>query len=99
MALPDGERKALEAKALAQFKAMKLPAVRFAHVYQPILAKKEVDTLPFIQHLEATIPTGRAINPVSGTNWEGTGVQPDIPCAAAESLDQAHALALAQLAD
>ncbi|GAA1725867.1 S41 family peptidase [Nonomuraea bangladeshensis] len=49
-------------------------------------------------HLEVTVPTGRAINPVSGTNWEGTGVQPDIPCAAAESLDQAHALALARLA-
>ncbi|RCH64952.1 peptidase S41 [Streptomyces sp. SDr-06] len=48
-------------------------------------------------HLEATIPVGRAINPVSGTNWEGTGVQPDVPCAAAESLDQALALALAQL--
>jgi len=50
-------------------------------------------------HLEATIPTGRAINPVSSANWEGTGVQPDIPCAAAQSLDQAHALALAQLTD
>ncbi|GGL57140.1 interphotoreceptor retinoid-binding protein [Planomonospora parontospora subsp. antibiotica] len=50
-------------------------------------------------HLEVTVPTGRAINPVSGTNWEGIGVQPDIPCAAAESLDQAHALALARLAD
>ena len=49
-------------------------------------------------HLEATVPTGRAINPVSGTNWEGTGVQPDIPCAAADSLDRAHALALARLA-
>ncbi|GIH92232.1 S41 family peptidase [Planobispora siamensis] len=49
-------------------------------------------------HLEATVPTGRAINPVSGTNWEGTGVQPDVPCAAAGSLDQAHALALARLA-
>jgi C-terminal processing protease CtpA/Prc len=49
-------------------------------------------------HLEATIPMGRAINPVSGTNWEGTGLQPDIPCAAADSLDHAHALALAQLA-
>ncbi|MBT2385882.1 S41 family peptidase [Streptomyces sp. ISL-11] len=49
-------------------------------------------------HLEATIPTGRAINPVSGTNWEGTGVQPDIPCAAADSLDHAHALALTHLA-
>jgi hypothetical protein len=49
-------------------------------------------------HLEATIPTGRAVNPVSGTNWEGTGVQPDVPCAASDALDHAHALALAQLA-
>ncbi|MEV6575670.1 S41 family peptidase [Streptomyces sp. NPDC051577] len=49
-------------------------------------------------HLEATVPMGRAINPVSGTNWEGTGVQPDIPCAAADSLARAHALALARLA-
>ncbi|MFE5138411.1 S41 family peptidase [Streptomyces fagopyri] len=49
-------------------------------------------------HLEATIPVGRAINPVSGTNWEGTGVQPDIPVAAADSLAHAHALALARLA-
>jgi hypothetical protein len=49
-------------------------------------------------HLEATIPTGRAINPVSGANWEGVGVQPDVACAAGESLDRAHALALARLA-
>ncbi|WP_086770240.1 S41 family peptidase [Streptomyces bobili] len=49
-------------------------------------------------HLEATVPVGRAINPVSGTNWEGTGVQPDIPCAAADALGHAHALALARLA-
>lgn len=49
-------------------------------------------------HLEATVPFGRAVNPVSGTNWEGVGVRPDIPCAAAESLGQAHALALVRLA-
>ncbi|WP_371614035.1 S41 family peptidase [Streptomyces sp. NBC_00454] len=49
-------------------------------------------------HLEATVPVGRAINPVSGTNWEGVGVQPDVPCAAADSLAHAHALALARLA-
>ncbi|MFD3556291.1 S41 family peptidase [Streptomyces goshikiensis] len=49
-------------------------------------------------HLEATIPVGRAVNPVSGANWEGTGVQPDVPCAAADSLARAHALALARLA-
>jgi hypothetical protein len=50
-------------------------------------------------HLEATIPVGRAINPVSGTNWEGTGIQPDVPCAAADALDRAHALALTRLTD
>ncbi|MEV5596383.1 S41 family peptidase [Streptomyces sp. NPDC052496] len=49
-------------------------------------------------HLEATVPVGRAVNPASGTNWEGTGVQPDVPCAAADSLDHAHALALGRLA-
>ncbi|MEU3500938.1 S41 family peptidase [Streptomyces hundungensis] len=49
-------------------------------------------------HLEATVPVGRAVNPVSSTNWEGTGVQPDVPCAATDALDRAHALALAHLA-
>ncbi|MFE7624491.1 S41 family peptidase [Streptomyces sp. NPDC057509] len=49
-------------------------------------------------HLEATVPVGRAVNPVSGANWEGTGVRPDSPCAAADALDHAHALALARLA-
>ncbi|WRZ88524.1 S41 family peptidase [Streptomyces sp. NBC_01007] len=48
-------------------------------------------------HLEATVPVGRAVNPVSGTNWEGTGVEPDIACSAADALDRAHALALVRL--
>jgi hypothetical protein len=43
-------------------------------------------------HLEATIPVGRSINPVSGTNWEGTGVLPDVPCPAPDALDRALAL-------
>ncbi|MFD0408933.1 S41 family peptidase [Kitasatospora sp. NPDC127116] len=49
-------------------------------------------------HLEATVPVGRAVNPVSRTNWEGVGVRPDVPSAAGDSLDRAHALALARLA-
>ncbi|NEB34623.1 S41 family peptidase [Streptomyces sp. SID14446] len=48
-------------------------------------------------HLEATIPVGRSANPVSGTNWEGTGVVPDVACPAADALDRAHALASARL--
>ena len=41
-------------------------------------------------HLEATIPTGRAVNPISGTNWELVGVVPDIEVPEAEALERAH---------
>ncbi|MEM1337570.1 MAG: S41 family peptidase [Bacteroidota bacterium] len=40
------------------------------------------------------IPTGRAINPITGTNWEGTGVQPHIMAPAANALDVAYMKAL-----
>ncbi|MFD8697937.1 S41 family peptidase [Kitasatospora purpeofusca] len=49
-------------------------------------------------HLELSVPVARAVNPVSGTNWEGTGVRPDVPCAAEDALDRALALAVARLA-
>jgi C-terminal processing protease CtpA/Prc len=35
------------------------------------------------------IPTGRAINPVTGTNWEGVGVVPDVKISADDALDKA----------
>ena len=40
-------------------------------------------------HLQATIPIARSLSPVSGGNWEGTGVLPDIPVAAGDALDVA----------
>ena len=45
-------------------------------------------------HLELTIPTGRAMHPVTGENWEGVGVAPDIAVPAEDAL----AAALAALA-
>jgi C-terminal processing protease CtpA/Prc len=45
-------------------------------------------------HFEVFIPNGRAINPVTKDNWEGVGVQPDVPATAAEALDTAYKLAL-----
>lgn len=39
------------------------------------------------------IPSGRAINPITKTNWEGTGVKPDIEVTASEALETALALA------
>jgi retinol-binding protein 3 len=44
------------------------------------------------------VPFARAINPVSKTNWEGTGVKPDISVPAAEAFDKAYALAVEKLA-
>jgi C-terminal processing protease CtpA/Prc len=45
-------------------------------------------------HLQATVPFARSINPVTNTNWEGTGVVPDIAVPAAEAFDRANKLAL-----
>jgi len=40
------------------------------------------------------VSTGAAVNPITHTNWEGVGVQPDIVVPAAQALNEAHALAL-----
>lgn len=40
------------------------------------------------------VPWGRPINPVTKTNWEGTGVVPDIAVSADAALDEAHRRAL-----
>jgi len=49
-------------------------------------------------HLEATIPVARGVNPISGTNWEGTGVTPDIEVPAEHARHRAYQLALAHVA-
>ncbi len=40
------------------------------------------------------IPTGKAINPVTGTNWEGIGVIPHVQTTSGAALDKALELAL-----
>jgi hypothetical protein len=45
----------------------------------------------------AFVPSGRAINPITKTNWEGTGVKPDIAAAAPQALQVAHLTALRTL--
>ena len=44
------------------------------------------------EHFWIGVPFARAINPVTHTNWEGTGVEPDVKVAAAEALAKAEAL-------
>ncbi len=48
-------------------------------------------------HFEVTIPFARSINPITRTNWEGTGVVPDLPAGADEALGVAHLAALKEL--
>jgi len=45
------------------------------------------------ENLSVFIPTGRAINPITNTSWEGVGVQPEIRTKKEETLEQAHMLA------
>lgn len=49
------------------------------------------------EHFQVFVPTGRAINPVTGTNWEGTGVKPDIDATFKGALKVAHLASLRKL--
>ena len=42
------------------------------------------------EHFAIWVPSGRAINPISKTNWEGTGVKPDVEVPADQALKVAH---------
>jgi C-terminal processing protease CtpA/Prc len=47
-------------------------------------------TLPLSATLEISIPAARSINPITGTNWEGVGVEPDETVDPDRALDVAH---------
>ncbi len=46
-----------------------------------------------------SLPFGRAVNPITGTNWEGTGVTPDIEISQEKAMDVAHLEALNKLVE
>ena len=46
---------------------------------------------------EVTVPNGKVRSAMSGGNWEGRGVQPDLAVPAADALGAAHARALKRL--
>lgn len=48
-------------------------------------------------HFSVFIPVGCAMNPITKTNWEGTGVLPDIETTAEDALRQAHLDAIRKL--
>jgi C-terminal processing protease CtpA/Prc len=48
-------------------------------------------------HFEIRVPDRRPINPISKTDWDGTGVLPDVQVKAADALETAVKLAEAKL--
>ena len=46
------------------------------------------------EHFGAFIPVGRAVNPITKTNWEGVGVEPDIKAPKEQALKIAYVMAL-----
>ena len=53
-----------------------------------------VDVYQVHPHFDIRVPTARAINPITGTNWEGKGVMPDIAVEQAEACRVAYNEAL-----
>lgn len=50
------------------------------------------------EHFGIGVLFARAINPITHTNWEGTGVDPDVKVPAADALNTAKRLAAEKLA-
>ncbi|GAA2005175.1 S41 family peptidase [Catenulispora subtropica] len=53
---------------------------------------------PLTPHVTVTIPNARSINPVTGTNWEGGGIEPDVAVSAVEAFDVAYRAARDRIA-
>jgi hypothetical protein len=53
--------------------------------------------LPVDEHFVVGVPMGQTVHAVTKTSWEGVGVKPDVPVAAADALRTAHVAALTAL--
>jgi len=49
-------------------------------------------------HFRVVVPFARAVNPISGTNWEGKGVEPDLQVSESLAIQAAYRGALLKLA-
>jgi len=50
-------------------------------------------------HFSVYLPLARAINPITKTNWEGTGVKPDVEVPEQQALKTAYIMALTRAMD
>jgi C-terminal processing protease CtpA/Prc len=52
------------------------------------------EVVSLTDQIELRLPVARAVSPVTGSNWEGAGVQPDVPVPASDALGVARRTAL-----
>ena len=52
------------------------------------------ETIRLTGNFAVFMPTGRAVNPITKTNWEGTGVAPDVTVPKEQALKTAYIMAL-----
>lgn len=52
---------------------------------------------PLTEHITVTVPYARSINPVTGGDWEGVGVEPDLAVGVDEAFDLAYQQAKEQV--
>lgn len=78
-----------------------LQALRRAKIVGEVTAGGAHPTgrVPLDRGLIASIPFARSENPVTGTNWEGVGVVPDVAVSAEHALTEAERLARAAVAE
>ncbi|MGH8881041.1 MAG: S41 family peptidase, partial [Stackebrandtia sp.] len=80
-----GEEFAYNLQALGRATIVGATTLGGAHVFE---------YFPLSPTMEFIIPFERAVNPVTGTNWEGTGVEPDVAVSQDEAFDTAYRAAL-----
>ena len=52
------------------------------------------EVVSLVEHIELRLPTARSVNPITASNWEQTGVQPDVRVPERDALEVARRLAL-----
>lgn len=57
------------------------------------------DDIRLLPNFSAFMPLGRAVSPITKTNWEGVGVTPDVSVCAADALRTAQVAILTKMAD
>jgi retinol-binding protein 3 len=54
------------------------------------------DSVRLSEHFSVFVPVGRAVNPITKTNWEGVGVEPDVKVTKELALKTAYLMALSR---